>query len=272
MGFRLAIFALPMLLAAADAAKPKQVRDVRVTEHLGEKVDLNLEFVAESGKVVPLKNYFQSGKPVLLNLVYYRCPMLCNLVLNGQIQALRNLDWTAGDQFEIVTISIDPTETFDLAREKKLAYLASYERANARWNFLSDHQGNAKRLASQIGFNYSQDAKTGQFYHPAVVFVMSPEGMMSRYLYGLLRAEKARDLRFGFIEAAQERFGITERILMWCFHYDPSAGSYVPLAKNFMKIGGGAVALTLIGLLARLWLWERERGFAPSLPAPPVGM
>src|SRR5687768_3523813 len=130
----------------ADNSLPRELEGVGVTEKLGQAVDLNLTFIGEDGYPVPMRSFFEKGRPVVLNLVYYSCPMLCNLVLNGQTAALREIPWTPGDQFEVVTISIDPTENFGLARSKKAVYLASYDRPAPGWNFLVDHQGNAKKL------------------------------------------------------------------------------------------------------------------------------
>jgi len=155
---------LPVLEAQVNTLPPA-LEGVDVVEHIGQKVDLDLQFTAENGYQVPLRQYFAKGKPVLLNFVYYRCPMLCNLVLNGQTAALRELAWTAGKEFEIVTISIAPDEQFNLARAKKKFYLETYGREAAAdgWHFLTDYEGNTKRLADQVGFNYRWDAKTEQW-------------------------------------------------------------------------------------------------------------
>lgn len=242
-----------------DEQTPADLAGVDVTEHLGKKVDLNLQFVAEDGYPHALKEYFGKGKPVVLNLVYYSCPMLCNLVMNGEAQAFRKLKWTIGNEFDVVTISIDPTENYDLARKKKAAYLASYERPTEGWHFLIDHEGNVAKLAQQIGFGYRRDPRTGQYAHAAAIFVLSPEGMISRYLYGV--NFKPFDIQMALTEAASERFGVSQRILLYCFHYDPASRGYVLFASNVMR-GGGVLALLIFGfVLFRVWRRERRNGF-----------
>jgi protein SCO1/2 len=247
---------LALSAVAADKPVPQQLKGIEVTEKLGQTIDLDLEFIDETGYPKTLRSYFTSGRPVILDLVYYQCPMLCNLVLNAQTQTLRNFEWTPGAEFEVVTISIDPTEQFNLAQQKKKAILASYGKDAPGWHFLTDYRGNVKKLAAQVGFGYRFDESQQQYAHSAVVMVMTPQGKVSRYLYGLLKPEKIRDVRFALVEAAQEKFGFSERVLLWCFHYDPNAGGYVLFAKNLMKLGGGFMALIMIGLLARMWFKE----------------
>jgi protein SCO1/2 len=252
----LAAAALPLAAQTADERTPKGLEGVGIEEHLGKKIDLGLEFVVEDGYPHALREYFSKGRPVILNLVYYQCPMLCNLVLNGQTDTLRKMPWTIGKEFEVVTISIDPTENYAMARNKKAAYLASYERETSGWHFLTDQNGNAAKLAAQMGFGYRLDPKTGQYAHAAAIFVLSPEGLISRYLYGV--RFKTMDLRLALTEAASEKFGVSERLLLYCFHYDPESQSYVPFARNFMRLGG-VVALVIFGfILFRLWRKERR--------------
>src|SRR5579872_1717722 len=136
--------------------RPPQLEGIGVDEHLGLPVDLNLEFIAENGYPVKLKEFFNQGKPVILDLIYYSCPMLCNLILNGQAQVMKEIPWTPGKEYEVVTISIDPQESFDLSRKKKATYLDNFGRP-ATWHFLCDKDGNAKRLAEQIGYHYRYD-------------------------------------------------------------------------------------------------------------------
>jgi len=243
-----------------EEIKPKELDEVGVTEQLNKKVDLNLTFVAEDGYPHALKEYFHSGRPVILNLVYYTCKMLCNVVLNAQVQSLRKLDWTPGEQYEIVTISIDPAENFGLAREKKASYLESFGRPAPGWHFLADNDGNARRLARQIGFGYKFDPASAQYAHPAVIFVLTPEGRVSRYLYGV--QFKPLDVRLALTEAAAGKFGVSDRILLFCFHYDPAERSYVPFAQNVMK-AGGVLTLFVLGLIFfRIWRRERKRAVA----------
>lgn len=256
-----ALVAAPELRAqTADERTPRELEGVGIQEHLGAKVDLALTFVAEDGYPHALREYFQKGRPVILNLVYYTCPMLCTLVLNGQTEALRQLPQTIGKEYEVVTISIDPRDDFGMARNKKAGYLASYERPTEGWHFLIDHEGNVAKLAAQVGFGYRFDRQTDQYAHAAGIFVLSPEGMISRYLYGV--KFKPLDIRLALTEAAGERFGVSDRILLYCFHYDPASRSYVPFAQNFMRSGGLLALLIFSFVLFRLWRRERRLSYA----------
>jgi protein SCO1/2 len=254
---------LALALAAAAGAqqlpradqKPAELKDVDITEKLGAQADLDLEFIGEDGYPHKLREYFATGRPVILNLVYYTCPMLCNLVLNGQVAALRDLPWTPGKEFEIVTVSIDPTENYGVAKAKKAAYLESYEREAPGWRFLTGYRGSERKLAESVGFGYKLDSRTGQYAHAAAIIVLTPQGKVSRYLYGI--KYRAFDLRLALTEAAQEKFGVTDRVLLYCFHYDPASRGYVPFAMNFMKTGG-ALTLAVLGVVM-MRLWRRER-------------
>lgn len=242
-----------LALADKSTAMPAEMRGVGIDEHLGEMIDLNLKFVGEDGYPHPLKDVFAAGRPVVLNLVYYTCPMLCNLTLNGQVNVLRELPWTPGKEFEIVTISIDPTETFQMAKDKKAAYLSSLDKpVGPGWHFFVDYQGNVKKLASQMGFHYNYDARQRQYAHSSALMVLTPEGKVSRYLYGI--KFKERDLRLALTEASEGKFGLSfEKLLMMCYHYDPSAKSYVLYATNVMRLGGLLVVVALSTFLFRFW-------------------
>jgi protein SCO1/2 len=249
---------------AIDNVLPQELEGVDIEEKLGATVNLDLEFTAENGYQVPLRKFFKSGKPVILNLVYYRCPMLCNLVLNGQTEVMKDLAWTAGDQFEVVTISIDPQERFNLAQAKKKWYVETYGRPEAAngWHFLTDYQGNVARLAKQVGFNYKWDPRQEQWAHAAAIMLLTPEAKVSRYLYGV--RYKERDLRLALTEASEGKLGtVGDRLLLFCFHYDPQAKSYVPFARNLMR-AGGAASVVVLGMVLT-FLWRRERHKAPQL-------
>jgi len=241
--------------------RPAQLDGLGVDEHLGAPVDLNLTFIGEDGYPVALRDFFQKGRPVILNLVYYNCPMLCTLILNGQTEAMREIPWTPGSEYEIVTISIDPRESFADARKKKAVYLGSYDRPAPGWHFLADHDGNALRLAKQVGVKYRFDPRQEQYAHPAVVMVLTPEGRMARYLYGI--HYRAKDLRFALAEASAGRATMAlEKILLFCYHYDPKAGRYVYFALNIMRIGGGLSVGLLFFFMWRLFRAERARAKA----------
>ena len=248
-----ALMAMPV---SAALPIPAELENVGVSEKINERVDLDLTFLDESAQPVALEEFFHSNRPVILNLVYYTCPMLCNLALKGLTKSLGGLPWTPGEEFEVVTITINPAETPQLAREKKQAYLATYGRPAPGWHFLSDHQGNVKRLAKQLGFNYVYDETRGEFAHTAALFIMTPQGKISRYLYGI--EHQPGDLRLALTEAAESKFAFSpiDRLLLFCYHYDPDARAYVPFAMNFMRASGVVVLLGMGFALRRLWRGE----------------
>jgi protein SCO1 len=244
--------------ALADQPTPYELQGVRVDEEVGRKIDLNLEFTNERGYPEPLTSFFEKGKPVILNLVYYTCPMLCNLVLNGQVEMLRQIPWVPGDQFNVVTISINPSETFDLAAKKKAVYLTSYDRPAPGWHFMTDYHGNAKKLAEQLGDHYRWDEPSQQFAHAAVIFILTPAGVISRYLYGI--KFKSRDVRLALTEASNDKYAFSvDRLLLYCFHYDPKARSYTLFATNFMRAGGIVCVFLMVFFVRRMLLAERQR-------------
>ena len=236
---------------------PKQLEGVGITEHPGARLPLDLEFTAEDGKPVLLSQYFAAGRPVILTLNYYRCPMLCGLLLNGLVDGLKELSWTPGREFEIVTVSIDPQESPKLAMLKKESYISDYGRAGAAagWHFLTGREANIRALADAVGFHYRWDEEQQQFAHPAGIFIATPDGRIARYLYGVLFEPKT--LRLSLAEASNGRVGTTtDQFLLYCFHYDANAGRYVVAATNIMRLGGAATAL-IVGV----WLllaWRRS--------------
>ncbi len=257
------LFVLVGLAGGAQTGLPEELEGVGIRERLGETIDLDLTFIAENGYPVALREYFGKGRPVLLNLVYYSCPMLCTLVLNGQTAALREIPWTPGQEFEVVTISIDPTETFALAQKKKQLYLTSYDRPAPGWHFLVDHQGNVRKLAEQIGFDYRYDERRQQYAHAAAIMVLTDDGRVSRYLYGI--KYRARDLRLALAEASGGKVGSTlDRVLLFCYHYDPAEKSYVLMATTIMRAGGVLVVILLGVVLFRFWRNERRRSAAAN--------
>ena len=242
----------------AESKLPAELEGVGIEEKLGAQVDLDLTFIAENGYPVALSQYFHQGRPVILNLVYYSCPMLCNLILNGQVSALREIPWTPGGEFEVVTISIDPSETYALARQKKEMYLTSYERPAPGWHFLVDHQGNVRKLAEQVGFHYRYDESRREYAHASAIMVLTENGVVSRYLYGI--KYRPRDLRLALTEASEGKIGSAfDRVLLFCYHYDPRSKSYTLFATNIMRAGGVLVVLVLVAVLVRFWRLERRR-------------
>jgi protein SCO1/2 len=237
--------------------KPREIREVSLQEKLGAQVDLNLTFIDETGNTVALKDYFGKGRPVVLNLVYYSCPMLCGMVLQGVVRSLKQVPYTPGQEIEVVTISFDPKETAMLAAAKKNSILQEYTRpgADKGWHVLVDKDGNAQKLAEQIGFGFKWDEDTKQFAHPSVTMILTPEGKVSRYLNGIDYPQ--RDMRLALTEASQGKIGtLSDRFMLYCYKYDPTARSYVMAATNTMKVGGVLIVLILGFML--FVLWRRE--------------
>jgi protein SCO1/2 len=246
---------LAPLCAQTTNRLPAPLQGVGIDEKVGQNIDLNLEFTNESGYQEPLKDFFKAGRPVLLNLVYYNCPMLCNLLLNGQVDVLRKIPFTPGDQYEVVTVTINPSETFDLAKAKKQTYLAGLDKtgAAAHWHFLTDYANNSEKLAAQVGFKYKWDPRLQNYAHTAAILFISPTGKICRYLYGI--RFKPLDVRLAFTEASQNKFSFSvDRLLLFCYHYDPKANSYTAFAVNLMSFAGG---LTL--LIAGFVMWRLFR-------------
>jgi protein SCO1/2 len=236
---------------------PEGLNDVGVEEHLDAQLPMDLEFVDENGAAVRLGDFFDGDRPVILTLNYYKCPMLCGLQLNGVVDGLEEMDWTPGVEFEMVTVSINPLETPELAKAKKQNYLKRYERpAAARgWHFLTGREDNIKRLAETVGFGYRYDPEVDQYAHAAVIFACTPDGRVARYLYGI--EYPAKRLKLALMEASEgEIGGALDQLIMYCYHYDPSSRRYAPVAMNIMRVGGGASALVLVLVLGGLWVRE----------------
>ena len=234
-----------------------ELQKIDVIEHLGESIPLNLEFTNDKGRSVSLEDYFHQGKPVLLTLAYYRCPMLCGLVLNGLTKGVSELDYLPGQQFQMLTISINPEESYTLAAAKKKTHLEALNKPvkKSSWVFMTDSTGNAKKLADALGFKYYYVEERDEYAHPAVSFILTEDGIISRYLYGI--EYKESDLRLSLLEASQGEIGTTlDRIILYCFHYDPDAGGYVIFAGNLMRIGG-VITVLIIGTVLVI-LWRKE--------------
>lgn len=241
-------------------ATPKQLEEVTVVEHLGERVDPTLAFTDHTGKAVSLGDYLSDGKPVLLTLNYYSCATLCGVQLNALHGVLKELDWTAGDGgFRVVTVSINPSESWELAQQKRDNYLSSLGRGDeVDWNFLVGTDDQVRALANQVGFGYRYDEASKQYAHPAVLTFLAPDGAVARYVYGLQYTE--RDLRFALMEAAQGRLGSpVDKLILSCFHFDETTGRYTATAFGVMRVGGVASILMVGGLGLAMWRRERRR-------------
>ena len=231
--------------------------EIDVDERLGEYLDLDLEFTDHNGKTVHLRDYFDGEQPVLLTMNYYRCPVLCNVQLNGLTEGFREMQWAPGDGYRVVTVSIDPREDVELANKKRASHMAAMERGeDADWSFLTGDAANIRFLSAELGIHYAYDKEQDQYAHPPTVVFVTPDGKIARYLYGLIY--NPQDLKFAVMEAAEGRVGSTmDKIILSCFHYDPSLGTYAPFAMGIMRLGGGLVLLT-VGI-ALFFFWRRER-------------
>jgi protein SCO1 len=245
--------------AQLNQNRPAILDEIGVDEHLGDKIPLDLRFANSNGDSVSIGELIESGKPVLLNPLYYECPVLCSLVLDGVFKVVRELAWTPGNEYTIISFSIDPEEGPDVAAEFKERYISDLNRAGADkgWHFLTGKEESIKALTEAIGFNYKYDDRTGEYLHLASIMMISPEATITRYLYGANFREF--DLRNGLYEAADGKIGSAmDRVLLYCFTYDPSSQSYVPVAINIMKLGGLATVI-ILGIFLGVF-WRRERG------------
>jgi protein SCO1/2 len=235
------------LACAQPFGRPPALRDVGIEQKLNYQVPLDLTFTDESGKTVQLAQYFH-GKPVVLSLVYYKCPMLCNLVMNGELRVFRQLPLTLGKDFEAVTVSFDPSETPALAAEKKATYVDKYNRpgADQAWHFLTGRPEQVKALADSVGFRYAWDDQTKQWAHASVIVTLTPRGRIARYQYGIEYSN--RDTQLGLIDASANKIGsLTDQILLFCYHYDPHKGKYTFAIMNALRVGGFGI-VTALGL------------------------
>ncbi len=233
-----------------DSEIPDQLRGVAIDQRLNEQIPLDLAFRDESGNRVALRQYFRQ-KPVVLAFVYYTCPMLCTEVLNGLLRAMRAVTLDAGRDYEVVTVSIDPRDTPELAAAKKASYVQKYGRASgaAGWHFLTGEKSSVRALAATAGFRFKWDERSGQFAHASGIMVLTPGGRLSRYLYGLEYAP--RDLRLGLVEASAGRIGSpVDQLLLYCFHYDPGKGRYSLTIMNIVRLSGIVTVALLLGFIA----------------------
>lgn len=241
-----------------------EVPGVTVEEKLGDIAPLDLPFVDEHGQRVTLRDYVRDGRPVILTLNYYRCPMLCTLVLNGVANAIRGVDLVPGEDYQIVTVSIDPAETPSLARMKEDAYVqfagSDVDPARLRegWAFLTGEQQNIDALAEAVGYGFKWVESEKQYAHPAVITLLAPDGTITRYLYGI--KFDPQTLRLSLVEASEGKIGSTmDRFLLTCFHFDPDTGRYSRMAMGVMRLGGGLTAGVIAVALGGMLFWEYNR-------------
>ncbi|MEP6644650.1 MAG: SCO family protein [Acidobacteriaceae bacterium] len=225
--------------------RPPGLKNVGIAQHLDEQIPPDLMFRDESGKAVRLGDYF-GKKPMILNLVYYKCPMLCGEVLSGLVSSMKILKFDAGKEFDVLTVSFDPKETPEIAATAKAEYLKRYGRPGAAngWHFLTGSQESIDALTKVAGFQYQYDEKTKQFAHATAIAVLTPQGKIAQYYYGVEYAPK--DLRLGLIQASQNKIGtVVDQVLLYCYHYDPATGKYGAVITRILQLSGLATILIL---------------------------
>jgi protein SCO1/2 len=238
----------------ASQVDPADLKDVGIDQNLDHQVPLDLTFKDEAGKTVRLGDYFQAGRPVILNLVYYTCPMLCGEELAGESSALAVLRFTPGKEYEAVSVSFNPDETPQDATAAKKTYI---DRMNEHlvpktsgegWHFLTGQDPEIRKLADAVGFHYRRDPKTGQYIHSTAIMVVTPQGKLAQYYYGVEFSPK--DVRLGLIEASRNRIGnLADQVLLYCYHYDPSTGRYGAVISRILRLAGAATVVVLGGFL-----------------------
>ncbi len=249
---------------------PEVLGKIGIDQKLDAQVPLDLAFRDETGRTVKLADYFGS-KPVVLTLVYYECPMLCTQVLNGAVGAFKTLNFTAGNQFDVVTVSFNPKETPAMAAAKKATYIARYGRpeAAAGWHFLTGEQPAIDALTTSVGFRYLFDRSTQQYVHASAIMVLTPQGRVSKYFYGIEYPPK--DLRLGLVEASDGKIGgLVEQVLLYCFHYDPRTGKYSMIVMNVLRLAGVATVTLIGGFILLMWRRDRRKTKSAVADVPPV--
>jgi len=259
LAFALVSFSMPALASSADRAAGNQalvdaapdLTGVGIKEKLGDSIDLNHTFTDETGKTVRIGDFFQAKRPVIISLAYYQCPMLCGVVLNAIVDGIKPLTWTPGKEYTLVNLSFDPKEKFDLAAAKKKNLIEALGKpeAAAGWHFLTGEENQIKALASELGFGYRWDEKEKQYAHGAGIFVLTPDGKISRVLYGI--QYRPSDLRLSLLEASNGKIGtIVDRILLFCFSYNPHLRQFSLSATRVVQIGAVLTILILGGFIA----------------------
>jgi protein SCO1/2 len=243
--------------ARANGARPQALRDVEFDQKLGAQVALDIKFRDETGKAVQVSDYFTT-KPVILMLAYYKCPHLCPLASEGLVKSLKAISFDAGKEFNVLTASIDPNDSTEIAAAKKQKYLQMYGRPGAEpgWHFLTGEKESIDRLAQAVGYRYTYDAEQKQYAHSTGILVLTPQGKVSRYFYGIEYAPK--DLRLALIEASSNKIGSpVDQLLLFCYQYDPATGKYTLAIMNVLRL---AAVATVGGLSAFvLVMFRRER-------------
>jgi protein SCO1/2 len=263
------IILLVLVIHPAKAQSPTLsniLSNVGLDQKLNNQIPLDLTFRNERGDTVPLSAYIGGNKPAVISLVYYECPELCTEILNGMVMAFRQIPFQLGKDYTVITVSINPRETPALAAEKKHAYLHSYPQPEAvnGWHFMVGDSIQIKQLADAVGYRFEFDKETGQYAHPSGIIIVTPNGRVARYLYGVEYPDK--DLRFALSEASDNRIGSpVDKILLLCYHYDPATGKYGLAVMNILRIGG-ILTLCILGVIIFI-LIRRDRHKAILTPA-----
>jgi len=249
--------------------RPPYLENVGIEQHLDAQVPPDLAFVDDEGRAVKLGDYF-GKKPLILNLVYYNCTMLCGEALAGLSASMKMVKFDVGKEFDVVTVSFNPRETPAIAAEKKAEYITRYGRpgAAAGWHFLTGSPDSINALTKAVGFQYQYDAARNQYAHATAIMVLTPQGRISRYFYGVDFPPK--DLRMGLVEASQNKIGnAVDQVLLYCYHYDPATGKYGAVVSNMLKVGG-IITILLVGgmifVLIRLDRSARHLGWDQPKP------
>ena len=255
--------------AAPTADADPALEGVTIIDKLDSQVPLDATFRDERGRTVSFRDVLPKDRPAILQIGYLRCPMLCSLVMNALVRGIQGVDWTVGGQYDVISLSVNPSEGPELADAKKAGYVAEYGRPQSApgWHFLTGDEAQIRRVTEAVGFEYRLQ-ENGEYSHAAAVFVLTPDGRLSRVLYGV--KYQPADVRMALLEASQGKIGTTlDRIILWCHVYDASAGGYVLLAMRVMQLGGALTLAVLGGGLG--WFWWREahaRGLAAPVRAP----
>ncbi len=253
-----------------------ELSGVDIVEHLGGPLPREATFRDTDGKTVKLGDYFDGKRPTLFVFAYHTCPMLCSLVLDAAVKSLNMVPWTVGGEFDVVSLSIDPHDTPETATRKRRQVVDSYARSKAAsrptagWHFLVGDEANIRKVTDAVGFQYRYDERQKQYAHPAAIYLLTPEGRVARYLYGI--EYPPSDVRLGLLEASEGRsISTTERVLLFCYHYDPQGKHYALVAMNVMRLGGVATVVGMGAFFTIMWARERRRRKQrPVAPAEPT--
>ncbi len=246
--------------SSAEADKPlseksPELEGIGIDEKLGDRIDLSLQVTDESGKLVPLKSFFDGKKPVILSLVYFSCPGLCNYHLNGLTTGLKKMEWSPGQNFEVIALSFDAKETAEVGSRKKETYLKLYDRAGTErgWHFVTANEDVIKKITNSIGFRYKWDEKNKEWIHASAATILSPEGKISRYLHGIIF--DPRDVKLALLDAMDGKtVSLGDKLISYCFQYDPHKSKYSLMSLRLVQFGGGFFLMLLFLILIPFYL------------------